>query len=493
MSDRRSIAVLGTASDVGKSVIATALCRYFSARGEQVAPFKAQNMSNNAGVTPDGREIGRAQIVQAEAAFQIPHADMNPVLLKPNSDTGSQLVVLGKAVTHASARDYYRKKDELYAVACQAYDRLSAAHDRIVLEGAGSCAEVNLMDRDIVNFPMAAHADADVILVADIHKGGVFAQIVGTLAILPPQFSARIKGIVINRFRGDFSLFASGTEWIEAKTGIPVLGVLPWFTDIHIDDEDSLSLSPMKRPEQAEKDAFVIGVIPLPHLANFTDVSPLSRVNGVELVYLAAPSDMDLCHTVILPGSKNVLHDLNWIHATGWSKALLTAADAGKPIFGICGGYQMLGKRVSDPDQLEGRHQQVDGIGLLQMETVLEADKITTITDFEWNGGSGQGYEIHMGRSRALGDDHQPVRITARNGKPVSDTDGMRSSCGRVMGTYIHGFWDNPDILDRYLTWAGFHGKTPETFLCGLAYRHQQYDRLADWLTTHIDLSRMGC
>ncbi|HIJ56543.1 MAG TPA: cobyric acid synthase, partial [Deltaproteobacteria bacterium] len=297
------IAVLGTGSDVGKSVIVTALCRIFQKKGIHVAPFKAQNMSNNSGVTPEGLEMGRAQIVQAEAAGIPPHVDMNPILLKPTSDIGSQVVLLGKAVANSTAMEYHTKKEALFKESAAALDRLRKAYDLVIIEGAGSCAEVNLMPHDIVNFRMAAYADAPVILVGDIHRGGIFAQIIGTLACLPADHIERVIGFIINRFRGDIRLFQDGAEWIEKRTNKRVFGVLPWYTHFVIEAEDSVAIENPKPVSVSATDKPAIAVIRLPHISNFTDFDPLSDFDQVKLYFIEKVQDLSLFAAVILPGS----------------------------------------------------------------------------------------------------------------------------------------------------------------------------------------------
>ncbi|MGB5984236.1 MAG: cobyric acid synthase, partial [Desulfobacterales bacterium] len=351
----RTLAVLGTGSDVGKSVIAAGLCRTFANQGISTAPFKAQNMSNNSGVTPEGLEMGRAQIVQAEAARIAPHVDMNPVLLKPTSDVGSQVVVLGRATENRSALAYRQLKEQLFETAGQAYARLQAQYDLIVMEGAGSCAEVNLLDHDFVNFAMAERADAAVILVADIHRGGVFAQIVGTLACLPRKFSRRVAGFIINRFRGDARLFHDGVAWIENKTGKPVFGVLPWYTHLRIEPEDSVVIEAPRKVAPLGRSDPALAVIRLPHIANFTDFEPLQALPALDLFFLEEVQSLKDFAAVILPGSKNTRADLTWLHERGWTAEISRFTQAGGHVLGICGGYQMLGHQVHDPQGLEGR------------------------------------------------------------------------------------------------------------------------------------------
>jgi len=482
----RCLAVFGTGSDVGKSVVATAICRCLSDMGLSVAPFKAQNMSNNSGVTPAGLEMGRAQIVQAEAARIAPHVDMNPVLLKPTSEVGAQVVLLGEVVDNASAVDYHARKETLFAEAAAALDRVRGKSDAVVMEGAGSCAEVNLMASDIVNLRMAAHAGAPVVLVADIHRGGVFAQIVGTLDCLPPEQQALIKGFIINRFRGDRRLFADGVDWIENRTGKPVLGVLPWYEDIRIEPEDSVVIESPQPTRPGTHPA--VAVIRLPHISNFNDFDPLASLPDLAVQFIERPQPLEGFAAVVLPGSKNTRWDLNWLH-DGWTAELQRHARRGGAILGICGGYQMLGTRVCDPQGLEGRPGDTPGVGLLPVETELRAPKTTTITRFSWDGREGVGYEIHMGHTRRTAG--IPLfDVISRNDASVEDRDGTVSEDGRVMGTYIHGLFESPAILGRWLSAVGVEGVTlPGTG--GLAARDREYDRLAAHFRRHVDLQRI--
>ncbi|MBI5062040.1 MAG: cobyric acid synthase [Desulfatitalea sp.] len=427
------IAVLGTGSDVGKSVVATALCRIFARRGLRVAPFKAQNMSNNSGVTPEGLEMGRAQIVQAEAARVAPHVDMNPILLKPTSDMGAQVVVLGRPLIDAQAKEYYRHKQVLWEEACAALDRLRRLYDLVVMEGAGSCAEVNLLAKDIVNLPMAAYAQAPAILVADIHRGGVFAQVVGTLACLEEKQRKQIRGVIVNRFRGDLDLFKDGVAWIAGRTGLPVYGVLPWFNAFAIEAEDAVVI------EQPAADAAngagpCIAVIRLPHIANFTDLDPLMCLPGLGVVYLEKARDLKRFQAVILPG----------------------------------------------PGSSEG-------LDLLPVETELKAPKTTTLTCFSWGDAAGEGYEIHMGQTRRLGG--RPLfAVHARNQSAGQDGDGCASDDGRILGTYLHGLFDSPGIARRWLAGIGLdHVQVSNAH--GPVARDRAYDALAEHALHHLDMA----
>ncbi|MFH1153601.1 MAG: cobyric acid synthase [Pseudomonadota bacterium] len=487
MSLLKSVAVFGTGSDVGKSIVAAALCRCFSDAGIDVAPFKAQNMSNNSGITPEGLEMGRAQIVQAEAARLPPHVDMNPVLLKPTGETGSQVVLLGRATENSTALGFHMKKDIYFMQACKAYDRLRAAHDLIVLEGAGSCAEVNLMPSDIVNFRMADHADANVVLVADIHRGGVFAQIVGTLNCLPESWRKRIKGFVINRFRGDITLFRDGVKWIENQTGKPVYGVLPWYSHFRMDAEDSVEIENLDSlcPRNPEKPT--LAVIRLPHISNFTDIHALSGCRNFQTVFTEKPMALAGVRAVILPGSKNTRADIAWLKHTRWDQAIKNFAAQGGHVLGICGGYQILGTLVEDPYGLEGEPGISDGLGLLPVTTVLKAPKMTTVSRFTWDGTPGSGYEIHMGQTtRNAG--NPLFRVISRNKRDCADEDGCISMDGRVLGTYMHGLFDTPDIMVKWLVRAGFPMNL-ET--CRGQSRDENYQRLKEHFETHMNMEAL--
>jgi adenosylcobyric acid synthase len=483
------LAVLGTGSDVGKSVIAAALCRIFADRGFRVAPYKAQNMSNNSGVTPEGLEMGRAQIVQAEAAGIAPHVDMNPILLKPTSDVGSQVVLLGEAIGNQTAMDYHQRKTRLVQTANAALDRLRDRYDLVVMEGAGSCAEVNLMAHDIVNFPMAAYADAPVILVGDIHRGGIFAQLVGTLECLPPHFKRRVAGFIINRFRGDLRLFTDGIEWIEQRTGLPVFGVLPWYDHIRIDPEDSVVIERPPTVSANTDDIPAVAVIRIPHISNFSDFDPLRGVTGMALHFVETPQDLSTFAAVILPGSKNTRFDLEWLKTSGWQSRIADYRASGGHITGICGGYQMMGIRVHDPDGLEGAPGTTDGLDLLPVETVLRAPKTTTLSRFSWDDVQGTGYEIHMGHTRLQGGDPL-LTVAVRNGSRVDDADGCIAGNGRAIGTYMHGLFDTPALITRWLTAVGLPGMAVPAD-GGLDAKMKQYALLADHVRQHVDINRI--
>ncbi len=482
------IAILGTGSDVGKSIVAAGICRYLADKGQHVAPFKAQNMSNNSGITPEGLEIGRAQIVQAEAARIAPHVHMNPILLKPFGDKQSQVVLNGKVHGNHTAMDYHTCKAFYFEKACQAFDALAAVHDRIVLEGAGSCAEVNLMDTDIVNFPMARYADADVILTADIHRGGVFAQVIGTLACLPDDFSEMVKGIIINRFRGDIDLFKQGVDWIEQHTGKPVLGVLPWYSHFKIDAEDSVEIEKISTFNELEKNKPAIAILRLPHIANFTDFHALARIDELQTVFIDSPEQLSRFSAIIIPGSKNTRKDLTWVMER-FETPLKKYVRTGGHVLGICGGYQMLGEWVEDPDGLEGRPGQTRGLGLLPVQTLLQSPKTTTLSEFKWDHAHGRGYEIHMGATQLSGGSPF-VSICSRNGTAVQETDGCIAMDGHVAGTYLHGFFDFNDIIKQWFSLIQLHLQT-DLRMDAAIEKDRDYDRLKIHMETYLNLDAL--
>ncbi len=483
---KNNIAILGTGSDVGKSIIAAAICRIFADKGEKIVPFKSQNMSNNSGITPEGLEMGRAQIVQAEASRLVPHVDMNPILLKPTGEKQSQVVLNGKVHGSYTAMDYHRNKNFYYNEVCKAFDRLDTKHDRIILEGAGSCAEVNLMSNDIVNFAMAEYAKADVILVADIHRGGVFAQLIGTLQCLSQKYQDMIKGFIINRFRGDIALFNDGIQYIEQQTGKKVLGVLPWYTHFKIDAEDSVEIEHCSSFKDFQADKPAIAVIRLPYIANFTDFHAFSKINDIQTFFIDKPDHLSKFKAVIIPGSKNTRKDLEWL-MNRFKKPLDAYYKSNGRIFGICGGFQMLGEFVDDPEGLEGSAGITKALGLLPVHTLLKSPKTTTISKFIWGNTEGTGYEIHMGATR-LNDGGTPLlEITERNSLPTTSTDGCVADNRQVAGTYIHGFFDSRHVLKKWLKWAGIN----DTVSCEdmNSIKERDYTLLKAHFETHIDLA----
>ncbi|MCK5844724.1 MAG: cobyric acid synthase, partial [Victivallales bacterium] len=423
----RPIMVLGTTSDAGKSLVAAGLCRYFSKQGLKVAPFKAQNMSLNSFVTKDGDEMGRAQVVQAQAAGIEPHVDMNPVLLKPTGENGSQVIVNGKPRRSATAREYYGAKHEFRDEARAAFDRLSERYELIVLEGAGSPAEINLQKDDFVNTAIGEYADAACVLVADINPGGVFASIFGTVRLIPERHRHLLKGIIINKFRGDESLLDEGIRDIERLTGIPVLKVMPYLNGLAIEEEDGMSLDSADRDSRGLDPSLIdVAVVRLPRISNFTDFLALENTPGINLRYVSNPRKLGKPDLIIIPGSKNTIGDMRFLRESGFEARLMTARNAHVPIFGICGGYQMLGERIADPDGVEGDTREIRGLGFLQLDTVLRGDKElsqvsgeTLSLPFAESGAEFKGYEIHMGEtSRAdgegRGEESAPIIVTTR-------------------------------------------------------------------------------
>jgi adenosylcobyric acid synthase len=477
---------VGTASDVGKSVITTGFCRILQQDGYHPAPFKAQNMSLNSYVTPDGLEIGRAQAVQAEAAGIPCHSDMNPVLLKPTSDKNAQLVLHGRPAGNQSAYDYFMGRDKLalWEEVKGAYDRLSARFDPIILEGAGSISELNLRQRDITNMRMALHAQADVYLIADIDKGGVFASVYGTLALLPPEERALIKGVIINKFRGDSRLFEEGRRQLEQLAGVPVTGVLPYYQHIHIEEEDSVAL---RQKYQAHRTgAFNIAVIRLPHLSNFTDFTWLERTPPLHVFYTDDPAELPYADMIILPGSKNTISDWLYIREKGLDHAIRETEAAGKIVVGICGGYQMMGRKIADPLGVEGEPRTVEGLGLLTVHTVLTGEKTTIRRQFHFAAPHGplcEGYEIHMGQTNS--DTIQPVNYVCSDSALTPDGCFRSPKC---WGTYMHGILDNRPVVEYLLEQAGID-RTAIQWSDYAVYKQQQYDALADHIRQHVDVS----
>jgi len=501
----RTIMVQGTASDVGKSVIATALCRLLTNDGWRVAPFKSQNMSLNSFVTPDGKEIGRAQAVQADACRIPATTDMNPILLKPTGERRSQVVVHGKPLRDYDAVEYREQYlPSAERIVRDALDRLRAAYDIVVMEGAGSPAEVNLRDRDIVNMRAAAWADAPVVLVADIDRGGVFASIVGTMAILRPEERERVKGFIINKFRGDPSLLKSGLDWLEAETGKPVLGVVPVLPDLGIEDEDSASLASRLRAGSGTVRAGApldIAVVRLPRLSNFTDVDAFAGEPDASVRFVTKPDELGTPDAVILPGTKNTVLDLAAIRDNGLADEVLRYAEGGGRVVGICGGYQMLGATLADPDGVESSEtgaSLVDGLGLLPLDTVYATDKRTERTRSRfagWPDGSApaddaagacdvEGYEIHMGVTTFRAGARHPFEL------PDGAGEGAMTADGRVWGTYLHGVFDNDEFRRGWLNRLRSDKGLPPM---PVAYRHRErreaaFDRLAEHVRAHIDM-----
>ncbi len=502
-----AIAVLGTGSDVGKSLITAAVCRLLYRAGVRVAPFKAQNMSLNSFVTPEGGEIGRAQALQAEACGILPHVDMNPILLKPESNSRSQVIVQGRVLTTLDAQAYFARTHDtdLSRAVRESYERLASRYEVIVIEGAGSAAEMNLRDRDLVNWPVVQMADAHVLLVGDIDRGGVFAQIIGTLDLIAPEERARVSGIIINKFRGDLSLFADGVDFIQERARIPVLGVLPFLRDLSLDQEDSLDVA-KGRAVIFSADRVNIAVLLVPHMSNFTDFNALSGESDVRLRYVASPDEAIGADVILLPGTKTTLADLSYLREKGFEALLHHHIEGGGELVGICGGYQMLGRQIADPDEVEGGGTG-HGFGLLHLTTVLHSSKITEQVEAQALHLSEtvalpvRGYLIHMGRTQRH--EHRPCfelqrrndesgRHSGTSGRDDQDLDGAVRDDGLVWGTYIHGLFDEPVFrrawLNRLRMRKGLSGLDSFHSQRVNDTRRDELDRWADHVAQHLDL-----
>ena len=475
-----TLMVQGTTSDAGKSTLVTALCRWLKRQGVGVVPFKPQNMALNSAVTADGGEIGRAQAVQAQAAGLAPHTDMNPVLLKPNSDTGAQVIIHGRAVTSMNAVAYHDYKAIAMQAVLASHQRLSAGWPVVMVEGAGSPAEINLRAGDIANMGFAEAVDCPVILIADINRGGVFAHLVGTLELLSPSEQARIKGFVINRFRGDIALLQPGLDWLEERTGKPVLGVLPYVTDLHLEAEDGLDR------RQGDKAAQVLKVIVpvLPRISNHTDFDPLRLHPQVDLQFIGPGEAIPPADLIILPGSKSVRADLAQLRERGWEQAIARHLRYGGKLLGICGGLQMLGEQVHDPLGLEGAAGSSAGLGLLEYATELEAHKqlrnVSGVLALEQAPIS--GYEIHAGVTRGAALERPAVQLA--DGR----RDGAISANGQILATYLHGLFEAPDSCVALLRWAGLSEVERVDYH---ALRERDIERLADLVDKHLDGDRL--
>ena len=474
----KNIMIQGTMSNAGKSLLCAGLCRIFKQDGYRVVPFKSQNMALNSFITKDGGEMGRAQVVQAEAAGIAPDVRMNPILLKPTTDVGSQVIVNGVVQGNMKAMEYYRRKREYIPAVMEAYESLAAENDIIVIEGAGSPAEINLKQEDIVNMGLAKMVDAPVLLVGDIDRGGVFAQLYGTIALLEEEERRRIKGTIVNKFRGDRAILEPGLKQLEELCGVPVAGVIP-YTHVDIDDEDSLS---ERFNRSNERKLIDIAVIRLPRISNFTDFTPFERYENVSLRYVDKVADLHKPDMILLPGTKSTISDLMWLRQCGLEAAIQKAAAAGTLVFGICGGYQMLGLSVADPDGVEASGvTEIAGLGLLEVDTVFRGEKVQAQTSGAFAGITGmlsglngmgyEGYEIHMGRSEQT--------------LPALVGDG------NVYGSYVHGIFDAPGITDEILLAVckqkGIDFTSLGTFDLR-AYKERQYDILADAVRSGLDM-----
>ena len=483
MKKLHPVMFVGTGSDVGKSVLAAAFCRIFRQDGYHPAPFKAQNMALNSYATPDGLEIGRAQAVQAEAAGVACETDMNPLLLKPQSDHTSQVILHGKPIGNKNAYDYWRRGSsdiDYRKEVCHAFDRLSSKYNPIVMEGAGSISEINLRDTDLVNLPMARHAKADVILVGDIDRGGVFASVYGSIALQKPEDRNLIKGIIINKFRGDMRLFDEGRRMLEDLCGIPVLGVIPYFKDIHIEEEDSVALA--RKSWQMMQGKVNVAVVMLQHLSNYTDFDALEQDPRVHLFYTNNVDDISKADIIILPGTKSTLSDLYELRRNGCAQAIIKAHREGASVLGICGGYQLMGVEVCDPSHVEGDIKRLPGLGLLPITTTMSGEKRTQQVKCDY----GTGYEIHMGETKPFGDAPSSPLTILDDGR--EDGYVVDNQC---MGTYIHGILDNSAFVEKLLSpFADKIDNSGEAFDYQ-AFKEQQYDKLAEHVRKHVDLDKI--
>jgi adenosylcobyric acid synthase len=487
--------VQGTASHVGKSVLVTALCRIFRQDGFKVAPFKAQNMSNNSYVTPDGGEIGRAQAVQAEAAGVDPAVEMNPILLKPEAHSRSQVVVLGRPRKSISAADYYKLKSQLWPIVAKALDSLRSKYEVVVIEGAGSPTEINLADDEIVNMRLARYCQSPILLVGDIDRGGVFASLLGTLWLLNPEDLKLVKALVINKFRGDLALLKPGLKLLEAKAGIPVAGVIPYFDDIHISQEDSVAL---EQPGTQQQDYEIdIAVVRLPRISNFDDFDPLVKERGVRVRYVRSVESLGHPDLIILPGSKTTVADLCWLNRSGLAHRITELYNQGAFIIGICGGYQMLGKYIDDPNYIECSVSRQIGLGFLSITTAFSPSKETHRIKGKVMANHGllgnaksmcfEGYEIHMGRTEN-GGGKTAFRIWERSGQTCDIPDGCLDDSGRVLGTYIHGLFHNQELRRAILRHIARSKGSVLDFAMANCRRDKEYDRLAQVIRRSLDM-----
>ncbi len=498
----------GTGSSVGKSALVAGLCRIYHRRGVKVAPFKAQNMALNSFITPEGAEIGRAQATQAEACGLEPHVDMNPVLIKPNSDTGAQVIIHGKPVANMSAAVYHNYKETAWEAVSISLQRLREHYELVIIEGAGSPAEINLRDKDIVNMGLATRVDAPVLLIGDIDKGGVFASLVGTIELLEQNERDLIKAFIVNKFRGDVTLLEPGLETIFNRSQVPFVGVVPWFgREIYIPEEDGVALDDNVLPEESDgvsKTAgrkLVIGVVRLQHISNFTDFDALQHESEVELDYINPTSPLAGYNLVILPGSKNTLADLSQLQETGFAERLVAYVAAGGAVIGICGGFQMLGSKLLDPEKIESAIGEMPGFGLLPMVTEMALEKITVQCRAQVESkcfGSSlhvAGYEIHQGRSVSQSDALATLlKVTQADGTDYDD--GFITSDGRIWGSYMHGIFDNDDFRKAYIGWlrrSSFGSDAASNALAsGISYKQRKEDgfnALADLLERSLDMT----
>lgn len=494
----KAIMIQGTMSNAGKSLLAAGLCRIFKQDGYRVAPFKSQNMALNSFITEEGLEMGRAQVMQAEAAGIQPSVFMNPILLKPTNDTGSQVIVNGEVLGNMPAREYFAYKKKLIPDIMRAFHKLEEEYDIIVIEGAGSPAEINLKQDDIVNMGMARMAKAPVLLVGDIDRGGVFAQLIGTVDLLEPEERSMVKGLIINKFRGDKTILDPGITMLEEKAQIPVVGVAPYMR-LELDDEDSLT---ERFTGSQEVKCIDIAVIRVPRISNFTDFNPFEMIEGVSLRYVSHVSELKHPDMILLPGTKNTMEDLLWMRQNGLEAAVIREAKAGTVIFGICGGYQMLGERLSDPEGVEAGGE-IRGMGLLPMETVFAGQKTRTRVEGTFQSREGifgnlagaglEGYEIHMGVTLLKDGCQSLTELESRSGETVEKkADG--AFMGQVYGTYVHGIFDKEQVAKGIVMALGKKKGIDMSQACGVdftAFKETQYDLLAEELRKHLDMKKI--
>ena len=489
---------LGTGSDAGKSVIAAGFCRILHGKGYNVAPFKAQNMALNSFVTMDGKEMGRAQVYQAAAAGLLPDVDMNPVLLKPYGNCKTQVILQGKVLVNDTAEGYYRMKEQIFTRVMESYQRLRHRYDTLILEGAGSLTEINLKKSDIVNMEMARAAGAPVIVVADIDRGGVFAALIGTMKLLTPRERKLIIGFIINKFRGSIDLFTDGIKLIEKLTRRPVFGIVPYFDDINLPEEDSVALHSGRKGRRREGADVRIAVISLPLISNYTDFDPLELEKGVSLWYANTPEEILDASVVIIPGTKNTIEDLKWLKEAGFIPVLENLSKGGTSLIGICGGYQMLGNEIRDPYGIESATSRIEGIGFLPIETVLERNKTLTrvsgrctLDGIQGEQGKGvpiDGYEIHMGKTTVFPGTRRPFIIESKEGTEPEYEEGAVSRDNLVWGTYLHGLFENDLFRERFLI---FHGRRGSSGLSYRAYLDAEFDRLAAYIERNVDVEHI--
>jgi adenosylcobyric acid synthase len=496
--EMKSLMIQGTGSYVGKSLIVAGLCRIFKKDGFNVVPFKAQNMSLNSFVTREGGEMGRAQVVQAEAAGIEPHVDMNPILIKPNTDIGAQIIIHGKVYRNMSATQYHQYKKRALRAVKESFYRLKERYELMVIEGAGSPAEINLRKNDIVNMGMAEIADCPVILVGDIDKGGVFASLIGTLELLSKEEKKRIKGFIINKFRGDIRLLEPGLDFLEKKTGLPVIGVIPYFKDLYLQEEDGVSVE--KVGLSPKKGDIKIAVLFLPHISNFTDFDALEKEPEVEFRYIRPGSPIPASDLIIIPGSKNTIADLAYLRKSKYDKAILEHRQRGGFVIGICGGYQMLGQLISDPFKVETNRKSIAGLGLLDVETTIEKGKVTSQVKAKlfqkdllpWKTGKIIGYEIHMGRTNRKNNTSPVLTIVKKENENVWIEDGAISKDGKVWGTYIHGIFDNDEFRRGFINYLRKRKGLCPLSRTDILYYHQMkregFDNLERGLRENLDM-----